>query len=65
MSVRDVPWGTYGRLGLVQREYEVNAFHRTDGDNRPAIETEMDYWFTFTEYGVSFLDACRGPSKSS
>jgi hypothetical protein len=62
MSVRDVPWGTFERLGLMHREYEVHAMHSTDGDRRPIIETEMGYWFVFTEHGVRFLTACEGPS---
>ena len=65
MSIRDVPWGTFERLGLVRREYEVHARHDTDGDRRPIIQTETDYWFVFTEYGVSFLAACEGPSAST
>jgi hypothetical protein len=64
MSVQDLPWGTFERLGLMHREYEVHATHDTDGDNRPAIQTEVDYWFVFTEYGVRFMAACHGPSKS-
>jgi hypothetical protein len=54
-----------GRVRSIPPVWAYNPSHRTDGDNRPAIETEVDYWFTFTEYGVSFLDACGGPSKSS
>jgi len=64
MSVRDVPWGTFERLGLMHREYEVHAMHSTDGDSRPIIQTEMDYWFVFTEHGVRFLTACEGPSPA-
>jgi hypothetical protein len=64
ISVRDVPWGTFERLGLIHREYEVYAEHSTDGDRRPIIETQMDYWFVFTEHGVRFLTACEGPSPA-
>jgi hypothetical protein len=65
MSVQDIPWGTFERLGLMHREYEANAKLARDGDGREIIQTEMDYWFAFTEYGVRFLAACQGPSPAS
>ena len=49
---------TYERLGLIGRKYVAGSqFDRSD----LKVETELDYWYVFTSYGVRFLRACHGP----
>jgi hypothetical protein len=67
-ALDDVPsgaWGTYERLGLMQRDYEVHAVQDTVGDweHSATISTQVDYWYSFTEYGVRFMEVCHGPCR--
>lgn len=62
---------TYERLGLIRRTVEVSSSldrrdldFRTGDDIRLKVNSEIDGWYEFTEYGVRFLDACHGPLRS-
>ena len=50
---------TYERLGLFSRKYVAGSSY-DHYDFR--FETEIDHWYVFTGYAVSFLEACHGPA---
>jgi hypothetical protein len=58
---------TFERLGLIRRDYEVDArFEKAQSVEEilDSLKTEIDYSFVFTKYAVSFLEACHGPRPS-
>jgi hypothetical protein len=72
---RGVPSGvssdTFERLGLIRRDFDLKL--RSLTRRKPpssieeaidAVEPEMRYQFVFTQYAVSFLEACNGPHPS-
>jgi len=63
---------TFERLGLIRRDFDVRLQYRNTRGRQPssvdealdALEPEMRYQFVFTQYAVSFLEACHGPLPS-
>jgi hypothetical protein len=52
---------TFERLGLIRRDFGVQVnTARGDGDEITDVKSEIGYRFVYTEYAVSFLEACHG-----
>ena len=68
---------SFERLGLIRREYDLQEKTRNYGifgDATPAPDSffghttaadlpELTFEFEFTEYGLQFMRACKGPQK--
>lgn len=77
----EIPFDTFERLGLIRREWSmyINGlrgmrWREESGEPYPSPESiaesineelTPEYSLFFTEYGIRFLDACRGPRHKS